>query len=58
MVSSVTESRTHLSFEIDDLTGGIISVKRWLDQDVCSCILGIVFRNCAFGVNYHCVLGC
>ncbi|CAB3981018.1 Hypothetical predicted protein [Paramuricea clavata] len=33
MVLSVTENRTHLSFEIGDLTGGIVSVKRWLDQD-------------------------
>ena len=36
MVSSVTENRTSLSFEIDDLTGGTVTVRRWIDQDVCT----------------------
>ena len=34
MISSVTENRTNLSFEINDFTG-TVNVKRWLDQDVC-----------------------
>ena len=32
MISSVTENRTNLSFEINDFTG-TVNVKRWLDQD-------------------------
>lgn len=34
MVVSVTENKTNLSYEIDDFSGKILNVKRWIDQDV------------------------
>ena len=31
------ENTTHLAYEIDDLTGGRITVKRWIDKEVSEC---------------------
>ena len=50
IIREVSEAATNISYKIDDMTGDFISVRKWLDDEVSSCLIFYVFLWLVSGV--------
>ena len=60
VIREVQEAATNISYKIDDMTGDLVSVRKWIDAEVCLssycsellktfCIKMIYFFTCHLG---------
>lgn len=55
LVRSAKESSTALTYEIDDLSGPLLEVKQFVDNDVCSDFLLIYYNKFFGGFRNSCI---